>query len=1002
MLLAFFFVASTEVINLQSAQVRAPDGSSGQAPLSDGIALLPHVYAAVPATSIRNGPADPESMIGFYLDLKAALPENGTGMPSRHVIPDPSAADELLSYFAGCGITMASPQGPFIYGMVGPVKCAEKTLHVQILSYEYLGRQYLVPGSTPALPASLAPYVGSLTDLDQFEEPISQAIKGPPGADPIAPVTMRGFYNESGLLSSGITGASTIGLTEICDPDETQSQYQTDLNSFDTHYGLPSTTIQFVSIGLGYPKTCYNATGWDSETDLDVQWAHESAPGAKIIVCMDYGDSYVLPPDPANCVQSFYNNLASTYVQFISNSWGGPSIGVDYDSLWYDLAASEVTIFTASGDAGSSSPSLPPVEPYGVAVGGTTITPNGNGYGSETTWNDGVHASGGGCSTTYYAESWQLSMHGYPGACEAGYRGYPDVSADADPSTGVEVFVNGQIQVWGGTSLASPMWAGWMDVIVQASGQPARFEAPEIYYLGESAKYSALFHDITTGNNGEYSAAPGWDPATGIGTPNVGALAAAFSLTPLAYEVGAQYTGDSFATEINFELQLPDGLPASSSTYAVLGGTYDNAGPQTWDSLGVDSNGGLWDIFYQFETTCGTGGVTSWVNTNLQPGQTYFFEIKISSGTASYSIAYASSPGTTIWSTSYSTKATEFSIANSAPCGPAWFPGWTDGEYVTPLMPIPPFDFLFSQSEFCTSSCYSIVIQDLTDFNSQYSPFRYPLLTYGTWPPFADIGGNASTPTVTIANEAYLVTDSSGGAVSVAKGYQVEVSGTVNLVDPSCSSPACTITMSASTQLSGLTLTITPHSSTLNFGFTLTASASSSASCGAGTVGIIASTNSVSPVEIGQATFTIVIIGCSGGCIEAGSPILTPQGYVPVQKLKVGQAILGYDFAEERLARETLVGNNASTVSSILDVNRGWLLLTLSDQPLYVLNATWVGWVQNPESLFVGEEIFNPVTVSWVPITNITVLAGSFTVYDVVTSGPNNFVDNGALLDIKR
>ncbi len=103
----------------------------------------------------------------------------------------------------------------------------------------------------------------------------------------------------------------------------------------------------------------------------------------------------------------------------------------------------------------------------------------------------------------------------------------PDVAGDADPQTGYDVIVDGQSLVFGGTSAVAPLWSGLIARINQRLGKPVGFLHPTIYKL--SAQSNA-FHDITVGNNGSYSAGPGWDACTGLGSPNGANLLAA--LTP--------------------------------------------------------------------------------------------------------------------------------------------------------------------------------------------------------------------------------------------------------------------------------------------------------------------------------------------------------------------------------------------------------------------------------------------------------------------------------------
>jgi kumamolisin len=102
-------------------------------------------------------------------------------------------------------------------------------------------------------------------------------------------------------------------------------------------------------------------------------------------------------------------------------------------------------------------------------------------------------------------------------------RGVPDVAGNADPETGYNVVVDGQTTVIGGTSAVAPLWAGLFARINEALGANVGYVNALLY----SAKPEATFRDTTSGSNGSYSAGPGWDACTGLGTPNGTALLAA-------------------------------------------------------------------------------------------------------------------------------------------------------------------------------------------------------------------------------------------------------------------------------------------------------------------------------------------------------------------------------------------------------------------------------------------------------------------------------------------
>ena len=143
--------------------------------------------------------------------------------------------------------------------------------------------------------------------------------------------------------------------------------------------------------------------------------------------------------------------------------------------------------------------------------------------------------------------------------------------------------------------------------------------------------------------------------------------------------------------------------------------------------------------------------------------------------------------------------------------------------------------------------------------------------------------------------------------------------------------------------------------------------------------------------------------GChgGGGCVAFGTPILTTDGYVPVQDLSPGDSVVEYDLSTGHLVSGTLVSANTTQVSQIIDVNRGLLRLTPTDQPVFIRNATYEGWLHNPQSLTTIDQLFDPLTETWVNVTSVQLVSVHVTVYDVISTNLNDFVANGVLLDAK-
>jgi hypothetical protein len=118
---------------------------------------------------------------------------------------------------------------------------------------------------------------------------------------------------------------------------------------------------------------------------------------------------------------------------------------------------------------------------------------------------------------------------------------------------------------------------------------------------------------------------------------------------------------------------------------------------------------------------------------------------------------------------------------------------------------------------------------------------------------------------------------------------------------------------------------------------------------------------------------------------------------VPVQDVKPGDEIMGYDVQTGAFVVENVTSNNCTVVSEVLSINGGLLCVTPTDQPIY----TDHGWVVNPQDLQVGWRIYDPADNSWITIQSLQTLNGHFDVYDLRATNPNTFIGNGILLDKK-
>ncbi|HEY3727625.1 MAG TPA: S53 family peptidase [Solirubrobacteraceae bacterium] len=299
------------------------------------------------------------------------------------------------------------------------------------------------------------------------------------------------------------------------------SQPQKDLATFEQHYGLP--TVTWNQINVGTPSS---DTSGDDEWDLDSQYSTGFAPGVTQL------NVYVGPSlSDADILTTINRWVTDDTARQGSFSAGECDLLADVsgftsglDTVLEQADAQGQTMFFSSGDTGSQCPavvgvngvpvgipdtSYPASSPYGIAVGGTSVLGSGP---TEIAW----YAGGGGLSPIEPTPAFQSGAK-LLGAVPLARRGVPDVSLDADPESGYDVVVNGTIETIGGTSASAPSWQGIWARAQGAHGGALSFAGPILY----STEPSTAYNDITIGANGLYTAGPGYDLTTGLGTPNI-------------------------------------------------------------------------------------------------------------------------------------------------------------------------------------------------------------------------------------------------------------------------------------------------------------------------------------------------------------------------------------------------------------------------------------------------------------------------------------------------
>lgn len=435
----------------------------------------------------------------------------------------------------------------------------------------------------------------------------------------LSPGQIRTAYN---LPSTG--GSGTIAIIDAYDDPTALS----DLNAFSSHFGLPIANFEKHMMATGIPTDA----GWALEISLDVQWVHAIAPSAKILL-VEATSSAI-----SSLVAAVDYARSRSDVVAVSMSWGGSEFSGESSYDTHFTSSYGATFFAASGDSGAGV-WWPAVSAKVVGVGGTTLTfAAGGGVSSETAWS----GSGGGASA-YVAEPSYQTTYGVSGT--NGKRAVPDVSYDANPSSGVSVYdstpYSGSSGWWvvGGTSAGTPQWAA-----IQSLGLSSSNSA--FYTDAKSASHSSYFRDITSGSNG-YPAKVGYDLVTGLGSPlttNFAAPSGAFDFT-LGNSGGITATqgasGSNTITAMlaggstqSVSLSCTSGLPAGAScSFAPASGS------PTFSSVLTVSTSPSTPTGSNTVTVTGTaGGVarTTSFTLTVNPPSTPGLSVSVSTGSGGY------------------------------------------------------------------------------------------------------------------------------------------------------------------------------------------------------------------------------------------------------------------------------------------------------------------------------------------------------------------------------
>jgi kumamolisin len=411
----------------------------------------------------------------------------------------------------------------------GTVEQMSAAFGVELHRYEHEGGSYRGRTGAVHVPAELEQVVEAVLGLD--DRPVASprlvardagpGIAGPLAVDDASftPLDLAGLY----AFPQGANGAGEcIALIELGG-----GYRDTDVTAYFASLGIPAPAVEAVSVDGAANAPEGDSKDADGEVALDIEVAGAIAPGARLAV-------YFAPNTDRGFLDAITTALhdETRTPSVISISWGSAESAWTaqslkaFDDAFASAAALGVTVLCAAGDDGSSDrvgddlahADFPASSPHVIACGGTRLTAANGAISSEVVWNDPGHgAGGGGISDVFDVPAWQAGT-GVPASANAGGRrgrGLPDLAADADPATGYRVLLAGTATVFGGTSAVAPLIGGLIACINQQQGHGSGFLNP-LLYGGIGA--SDAFRDVTSGTNGAYTAAPGWDACTGWGS----------------------------------------------------------------------------------------------------------------------------------------------------------------------------------------------------------------------------------------------------------------------------------------------------------------------------------------------------------------------------------------------------------------------------------------------------------------------------------------------------
>jgi pseudomonalisin len=538
--------------------------------------------------------------------------------------------DRVSAWLTSKGLTIDEiPAGRWTIVFSGTVAQVQAAFHTAIHNYRLPNGTFFSNSVDPQVPQSLAELVMAVDGLNNFPTSRSPNASVPQavtvsGAHFLDPTDFYTIYDVGPLYGKGLSGSGVnIAVIESCTMDISLA------GAYWAFEGISSQGFWYTDYGTPFPCR----SGDMGEVFLDIEWAQNLAQGAKVWLVAAQGNDPVFNAIQDVVSGGLFGNAFPAVLSVSYSTCGNPTSYVQLVSSVFQQAHSEgISALIASGDWGAAAcdagdPASQTVANHGLSindncqslyvtcVGGTEFndfanpsqywSPDGQalGYIPEVAWNETngasiMGATGGGYSTLFAKPPWQSQN-------PTGFRGVPDVALTAAGHDAYRVCLTASgcnlnfIQAIAGTSAAAPSLAGIVALLVQAYGPQGNLNQT-MYALAARNDVGLVFHDITAGNNSVagqngYSAGPGWDPVTGLGSIDANAFVTnwqyAFApeavLTTSNLNLGTEPVGKTTAAQtltITNQAVAPN-LSGGAATLTIssvkLGGSNPNDFPST-------------------------------------------------------------------------------------------------------------------------------------------------------------------------------------------------------------------------------------------------------------------------------------------------------------------------------------------------------------------------------------------------------------------------------------